>query len=174
MKRSPIQLILSCWWSGAAFISFKPQRHLGGNFQWSPWGRLNALRGRFSAESGTEGVGLGSCLAVLPCLLGSLANEVDEGAPEGGARRRLAASNHFRDLPGKLRYFFFFFLRRNFFFFKFIYLFIYLFLVVLGLRFCARALSSCGKRGPLLIAVHGPLTIAASRCGAQAPDAQAQ
>ena len=65
---------------------------------------MNALRGRFSAESGTEGVGLGSCLAVLPCLLGSLANEVDEGAPEGGARRRLAASNHFRDLPGKLRY----------------------------------------------------------------------
>ena len=39
---------------------------------------------------------------------------------------------------------------------------IYLFMVVLGLRFCARALSSCGKRGPLFIAVHGPLTIAAS------------
>ena len=35
-------------------------------------------------------------------------------------------------------------------------------MVVLGLRFCARALSSCGKRGPLLIAVRGPLTIAAS------------
>ena len=33
---------------------------------------------------------------------------------------------------------------------------------VLGLRFCARAFSSCGKWGPLLIAVHGPLTIAAS------------
>ena len=32
----------------------------------------------------------------------------------------------------------------------------------MGLRFCARALSSCGKRGPLLIAVRGPLTIAAS------------
>ena len=31
-----------------------------------------------------------------------------------------------------------------------------------GLRFCARALPSCGKWGPLLIAVHGPLTIAAS------------
>ena len=37
-----------------------------------------------------------------------------------------------------------------------------LFMAVLGLRFCARAFSSCGKRGPLLIAVHGPLTIAAS------------
>ena len=48
------------------------------------------------------------------------------------------------------------------FFFKFIYLFIYLFLAVLGLRFCARAFSSCGKRGPLFIAVRGPLTIAAS------------
>ena len=38
----------------------------------------------------------------------------------------------------------------------------YLFLAVLGPRFCARAFSSCGKRGPLFIAVHGPLTIAAS------------
>ena len=44
----------------------------------------------------------------------------------------------------------------------FIYLFIYLFLAVLGLRFCARAFSSCGKRGPLFITVHGPLTVAAS------------
>ena len=35
-------------------------------------------------------------------------------------------------------------------------------MAVLGLRLCARALSSCGKRGPLLIAVRGPLTIAAS------------
>ena len=43
----------------------------------------------------------------------------------------------------------------------FIYLF-YLFMTVLGLRFCARAFSSCGKRGPLFIAVRGPLTILAS------------
>ena len=35
-------------------------------------------------------------------------------------------------------------------------------MAVLGLRFFARASSSCGKRGPLLIAVRGPLTIAAS------------
>ena len=35
-------------------------------------------------------------------------------------------------------------------------------MAVLGLRFCARAFSSCGKRGPLSIAVRGPLTIAAS------------
>ena len=41
-------------------------------------------------------------------------------------------------------------------------LFIYLFLAVLGLRFCARAFSSCGKRGPLFIAVRGPLAVAAS------------
>ena len=34
-------------------------------------------------------------------------------------------------------------------------------MAVLGLRFCARAFSSCGKRGPLLIAARGPLTIAA-------------
>ena len=34
-------------------------------------------------------------------------------------------------------------------------------MAMLGLRFCARAFSNCGKRGPLFIAVHGPLTIAA-------------
>ena len=34
-------------------------------------------------------------------------------------------------------------------------------MAVLGLRFCARAFSSCGKRGPLFIAVHGPFSIAA-------------
>ena len=39
---------------------------------------------------------------------------------------------------------------------------IYLFLAALGLRFCARAFSSCAERGPLFIAVRGPLTIAAS------------
>ena len=33
---------------------------------------------------------------------------------------------------------------------------------MLGLRFCARAFSSCGGRGPLFIAVRGPLTITAS------------
>ena len=47
-------------------------------------------------------------------------------------------------------------------FFFFLILFIHLFLAVLGLRFCARAFSSCGKRGPLFITVRGPLTIAAS------------
>ena len=40
--------------------------------------------------------------------------------------------------------------------------FIYLFMAVLGLRFCARAFSSCGKRGPLFIAVRGPLAVVAS------------
>ena len=40
--------------------------------------------------------------------------------------------------------------------------FLNLFLAVLGLRFCARAFSSCGERGPLFIAVRRPLTIAAS------------
>ena len=63
----------------------------------------------------------------------------------------------------------------------FIYVCMYVCMAVLGLRFCARAFSSCGKRGPLFITVRGPLfivvhwplTIAASRCQAQAPDAQA-
>ena len=35
-------------------------------------------------------------------------------------------------------------------------------MAVLGHSFCARAFSSCGERGPLFIAVHGPLTVAAS------------
>ena len=35
-------------------------------------------------------------------------------------------------------------------------------MAVLGLHLCARAFSSCGKWGPLFIAVRGPLTIAAS------------
>ena len=35
-------------------------------------------------------------------------------------------------------------------------------MAVLGLRFCARAFSSCGKWGPLFIVVRGPLIIAAS------------
>ena len=43
-----------------------------------------------------------------------------------------------------------------------VYLFIYLWMAVLGLRFCARAFSTCGKWGPLFIAVRGLLTIAAS------------
>ena len=35
-------------------------------------------------------------------------------------------------------------------------------MAVLGLHFCVRAFSSCGKWGPLLITVCGSLTIAAS------------
>ena len=35
-------------------------------------------------------------------------------------------------------------------------------MAVLDLRFCARAFSSCGKRGPLFIAVRGPFTVVAS------------
>ena len=35
-------------------------------------------------------------------------------------------------------------------------------MAILGLRFCARAFSICGKWGPLFIAVRRPLTIAAS------------
>ena len=46
--------------------------------------------------------------------------------------------------------------------FLFIIYLLCLFLAVLGLHFCVRAFSSCGKWGPLFIAVRGPLTIAAS------------
>ena len=48
-------------------------------------------------------------------------------------------------------------------FHRLFYFFIYLlFMAVLGLCFCARAFSSCGKWGPLFIAVRGPLIIVAS------------
>ena len=43
-----------------------------------------------------------------------------------------------------------------------LFFFFNLFMAVLGLRFCARAFSCCGKWGPLFIAVRGPLTITAS------------
>ena len=56
----------------------------------------------------------------------------------------------------------FFFLNEEALLLNLFYLFIYLFMAVLGLRFCARAFSSCGKWGPLFIAVRGPLTIVAS------------
>ena len=49
-----------------------------------------------------------------------------------------------------------------FFNFLFIIYLLFLFLAVLGLCFCVRAFSSCGKWGPLFIAVRGLLTIAAS------------
>ena len=42
-------------------------------------------------------------------------------------------------------------------------------MTVLGLRFCARAFPSRGKRGPLLTAARGPLTIAASPAAEHRP-----
>ena len=56
----------------------------------------------------------------------------------------------------------FFFFLTNFWPWYSIYLFIYSFMAVLGLRFCGRAFSSCGKWGPLFNAVRGPLIIVAS------------
>ena len=52
-------------------------------------------------------------------------------------------------------------------------LFIYLFMAVLGLRFCVRAFSSCGKWGPLIIAAslvaeHRLQMRRLSNCGSQA------
>ena len=62
-----------------------------------------------------------------------------------------------------------------YYYYFFLNLFIYLSKAVLGLRSCARALSSCGKRWPLFIAVRGASHYRGlSCCGAQAPDAQVQ
>ena len=74
-------------------------------------------------------------------------------APQHVGSSQIRARTHVPCIGRRILFFFF-----NYFY----YIFIYLFLAVLGLRFCARALSSCGKRGPLFIAVRGPLTIAAS------------
>ena len=53
-------------------------------------------------------------------------------------------------------YYYYYFLFIN------IFIYLYFFLAVLVLRFCARAFSSCGKQGPLFIAMRGPFTVAAS------------
>ena len=53
-------------------------------------------------------------------------------------------------------------LGKSFFFFLILFIYLLFFLAVLGLRVCARAFSSCSEWGPLFIAVHGPLTVAAS------------
>ena len=72
-------------------------------------------------------------------------------------RHRVRSENQHRT-----SFFFFFF---NLIATLFIYLFIYLYLFIygcVGSSFRARAFSSCGERGPLFIAVRGPLTMAAS------------
>ena len=74
-----------------------------------------------------------------------------KGAVEPKRKENVAGGGRGEGVEGRMVLFFFL-----------INLFIYLFLAVLGLRFCARAFSSCGERGPLFIAVRGPLTIAAS------------
>ena len=44
----------------------------------------------------------------------------------------------------------------------FVCLFVYLFLAALGLHCCARAFSSCGKRGVFFVVMHGLLIVVAS------------
>ena len=65
-----------------------------------------------------------------------------------------------------MSYLFFFFRSCILFIYVFLtprlFIFIYLFIFGCVGSFCARAFSSCGERGPLFIAVRGPLTIAAS------------
>ena len=63
-----------------------------------------------------------------------------------------------------------FFLLKNWLFI----IFYFIYLSVLGLCCCARAFSSCGEQGLLLVAVRGLLTAGASLCcGAQALGARA-
>ena len=67
---------------------------------------------------------------------------------------------------GDYLFFIYLFFFLNFIATLFIYLFIFLFIYLFifgcaGSSVRARAFSSCGKRGPLFIAVRGPLTIAA-------------
>ena len=83
-------------------------------------------------------------------------------------------------LPGKVLQIYFLTLLLNFLYLHFprglFFFFFNLFLAVLGLRFCARAFSSCGKWGPPPLH-HGAWAShyrGLSCCGAQTPDAQAQ
>ena len=69
--------------------------------------------------------------------------------------------NYICDFVHTHKFFFHLICLGGFFILNFLFIYI-LFLAVLGLRFCVRAFSSCGKRGPLFIAVRGPLTVAAS------------
>ena len=78
------------------------------------------------------------------------------------SRRVSCFLREIKHFPEKPCEFFFFFLIHKALFFFVNFGFIYLFMAVLGLRFCARAFSSCSKWGPLFIALRGPLTIAAS------------
>ena len=110
---------------------------------------------------------------VAPRHVGSYWNRDQTCVPYTG--RQIINHCTTRGVP-EIKFFFFFkgtilrYVSTWFFFFKF-----YLFMAVLGLRFCARAFSSCGKRGATLhrgarASHHRGL----SCCGAQAPDAQAQ
>ena len=108
------------------------------------------------------------------CLMHSEAKQTEmsefgaeKGVLLGQARRTAGSCPPNLEVPEGFQQSFFFF-----FFLKEIYLFIYFCLCWVFVS--VRAFSSCGKRGPLFIAARGPLTIAASCCGAQAPDAQAQ
>ena len=47
-------------------------------------------------------------------------------------------------------------------------------MAVLGLRFCAKAFSSCGERGPHFIGARASHHCGLTCYGPQAPDAQAQ
>ena len=75
-------------------------------------------------------------------------------APHGPARLTRKINHHTH--PAHFYIYIYFFLIVIF---LFIYLFLFLFLAVLGLRFCGRAFSSCGERGPLFITVRGPLLL---------------
>ena len=48
------------------------------------------------------------------------------------------------------------------FFLKFLFIYLFIFACVGSSFLCEGFLSSCGERGPLFIAVRGPLTVAAS------------
>ena len=96
------------------------------------------------------------------CTYENICRTLHVGKPGEFFSPRLLVSNH----SSKLVDISFFFFKQCLLFVVvvavFLNLFLYLFLAVLGLRFCARALSSCGKWGPLFTVVCKPLTIAVS------------
>ena len=97
-----------------------------------------------------------------PCSGSTESQPLDcQGSPHMYFLIVVMANNKFCEIT----FFFFsylYWLKVKLFFLIYFYWLIDWLIAIFGLRFCARVFSSCGKRGPLLIAVRGPLTIVAS------------
>ena len=125
-------------------------------FQFYDWADIVCVPPIFILSSTPSTEKLNSCLGIIHVLLIAMADIVT-------TYHLLMSTCIFWHFSHQRFFFFFFFnedLESDAYVFD--WLIDWLILAVLGLRFCARALSSRGKRGPLFIAMRGPPTAAAS------------